>query len=60
MYIAYSAINPSQQQDPSAEPNNERMLRYQAYQAACSKYSQQIAAIQKYLPGWLPKSPAYK
>jgi hypothetical protein len=56
MYIAYSAIDPFQkQQISSAEQDNERLLRYQAYQEACNKYRQEIAAIQKYLPGWLPK-----
>jgi hypothetical protein len=61
MYLAYSAldtnpINPLQlaglQND---ENNNEVMLRYQGYQTACDKLACEIAAIQKYIPGWLPK-----
>ena len=56
MYIAYSAISDAataQATLPDAE--NERLLRYQAYRYTCDKYSKEIAAIQKYIPGWLPK-----
>jgi hypothetical protein len=58
MHIAYSAINPAQpdlpqQKQPDTE--NERLLRYQGYKYACDKYSHEIAAIQQYLPGWMPK-----
>jgi hypothetical protein len=61
MHLAYSAISTINtnaqlsnhlQQD---QPDNELMLRYQAYQTACNKYSREIAAIQQYLPGWAPK-----
>jgi hypothetical protein len=61
MHLAFSAINTinnsqhqlnNGQQDPT---NVDLLLRYQAYQTACDKYSQEIAAIQKYIPGWLPK-----
>ncbi len=60
MHLAYSAIstNASNQQQSIAEerqPDNELMLRYQAYQIACDKYRREIAAIQKYIPGWVPK-----
>jgi hypothetical protein len=61
MHLAYSAINtisngqPSSVGDDQHQNNNELMLRYQAYQTACNKYSSEIAAIQKYIPGWLPK-----
>jgi len=56
MHIAYSALNNNhQQQNQTSQPENELQLRYRAYQTACSKYSSEIAAIQKYLPGWMPK-----
>jgi hypothetical protein len=58
MYLAYSAINNtdnSQQQNNQSETDNELLLRYQAYQTTCNKYSHEIASIQKYLPGWMPK-----
>ena len=57
MYIAYSAIQQQDdQQQPSSTvpPNHERIIRYQAYIETCAKYSNEIAAIQKYLPGWTP------
>jgi hypothetical protein len=58
MYIAYSALQIiSQQTETNTTENNlqhELLLRYQAYQTTCSKYTREIAAIQKYLPGWQP------
>jgi hypothetical protein len=61
MHIAYSAlyqvspVNQSTQLicDKNSEVS-EPLLRYQAYQAACQKLSHEIAAIQKYIPGWMP------
>ena len=61
MYIAYSAvtdINNLSHQTPNnqlASHENEIQLRYQAYQYTCNKFSNEIAEIQKYIPGWLPK-----
>jgi hypothetical protein len=60
MYLAYSAIDIKCQSQPQAggqhdQTNNEIVLRYQAYQNVCDKYSNEIADIQKYLPGWMPK-----
>ena len=61
MHLAYSALDPSfinSHQLPAFkndENNNEVMLRYQAYQTACNKLADEIAAIQKYIPGWMPK-----
>ncbi|MGZ3871547.1 MAG: hypothetical protein ACXVJD_01445 [Mucilaginibacter sp.] len=58
MHLAYSAISPISAMQPqitTTEPAGERQLRYQAYQTACNKYSREIAAIQKYIPGWVPK-----
>jgi hypothetical protein len=56
MHLIYSALrNLNQQQENHKVPaNNVIMLRYKAYQATCHKYNREIAAIQKYLPGWLP------
>jgi hypothetical protein len=60
MYLAYSAIDTkpllqSPTGDQYEQANNEITLRYRAYQNVCDKYSNEIAAIQKYLPGWMPK-----
>jgi hypothetical protein len=57
MHIAYSAISTSNdnKQSKMGGPVDEQLLRYQAYKTACNKYSKEIAAIQKYLPGWAPK-----
>jgi hypothetical protein len=61
MHLAYSAINTNHNSGPQSagsnqhQNENELILRYQAYQTACNKYSSEIAAIQKYIPGWLPK-----
>jgi len=61
MQLVFSALNAPDRDihhSPSAQPgeyDNIAVLRYQAYLAACSKYSQEIKAIQKYIPGWLPK-----
>ncbi len=60
MHLAYSSINsnfttelqPGEHQQPM---DNERVIRYRAYQIACSKYADEIIAIQKYFPGWLPR-----
>ena len=57
MYIAYSAIqtqDDQQQQSSTVSLNHERVIRYHAYIEICAKYSNEIAAIQKYLPGWTP------
>jgi hypothetical protein len=58
MYIAYSALQtiaqPAETQTNENNFTNELTLRYQAYQTICSKYTREIAAIQKYLPGWQP------
>jgi len=58
MYIAYSALQTITQQSENKTTDhnlhNELILRYQAYQTICSKYNQEIADIQKYLPGWQP------
>jgi hypothetical protein len=61
MYIAYSALQAASQQGApnlTESQSTELFLRHQAYQATCSKYYHEIAAIQQYLPGWTPKAPA--
>jgi len=57
MHLAYSAIstNKHHTQNSHKDPDNELMIRYHAYQTTCDKYQREIAAIQKYLPGWMPK-----
>jgi len=63
MHLAYSAINTinncAHQHNLLNEDQSdyELMLRYQAYQTVCNKYSREIAAIQQYLPGWVPSPP---
>jgi len=62
MHLAYSALNVSSNSRPQTikrdrPADNEKLLRYRAYLAACHKYSREIAEIQQYMPGWLPCSP---
>jgi hypothetical protein len=59
MYIAFSAlgqqaINQTDQINAEVLEDNEAVLRFKAYQAACDKYRDEIRAIQKYMPGWMP------
>ena len=34
--------------------STEPLIRYLAYEAACNKLQNEIIAIQKYTPGWMP------
>lgn len=57
MHIAYSALQQSEGDNQYYNSDvliPEPLLRYQAYQAACIKYQEEIVAIQKYIPGWMP------
>ncbi len=59
MYLAYSALSANADLKPTAqnfpaEPENESVLRYMAYQETCNKFKDEIAAIRKYIPGWMP------
>jgi len=54
MHIVYSAFQKQTNPRKSAISSTEMQQRITAYQSACSKYRQEIVAIQKYLPGWLP------
>lgn len=54
MYIAHSALRNTIKTGQPQLSNPEMQQRIAAYQSACNKYKQEIAAIQKYLPGWMP------
>jgi hypothetical protein len=54
MYIAHSALRTKQKNGKPPLINTELSQRYEAYLAACNKHRNQIAAIQKYIPGWVP------
>jgi hypothetical protein len=59
MHIAYSALQnktPHKAANP-APAIRQHSIRLEAYQATCSKYSKEIADIQKYIPGWAPAYP---
>lgn len=60
MYVAYSALR----EPDHIKQNKTSYKQYsfaitdpqvQGYLAACAKYSSEIAAIQKYMPGWMPE-----
>lgn len=53
MYIAHSALRHPQKKQ-SDKQQTELKQRLQAYHAACQKHQQEIVAIQRYLPGWMP------
>jgi len=51
MHIVYNALKNS---DNTNEQNNDAQKKYEAYLSVCNKYKYEIAAIQKYIPGWRP------
>ncbi|WP_295670594.1 hypothetical protein [uncultured Mucilaginibacter sp.] len=55
MHLAYSSISTAIQHQQQENSLNERQLRYLAYLVTCQKFRREIAAIQKYLPGWAPE-----
>lgn len=55
MHIAYSALRTRTIKNQTQLADKEMRQRYEGYQSACEKYRQEIAAIQKYLPGWTPR-----
>jgi len=65
MHLVHSAIRIITTNHHSLENNQQQqlsdeiILRYYAQQTTCDKYSREIAAIQKYLPGWTPALPTY-
>ena len=60
MHIAYTTLQDNKPQpiQGSVIDNHQLSIRFEAYYAACDKYSKEITAIQKYLPGWVPPYPA--
>jgi hypothetical protein len=59
MYIAFSAFQQStgenhNQNNQGISNEHEALQRFEAYRAACEKYRDEITAIQKYMPGWMP------
>ncbi|WP_345102359.1 hypothetical protein [Mucilaginibacter panaciglaebae] len=60
MHIAYTTLQDKKPQpvQGSVTDNNQLSIRLEAYYAACHKYSKEITAIQKHLPGWIPPRPA--
>jgi hypothetical protein len=59
MYIAFSALQqPAEANGNRTNPDtlneHEPLQRLNGYKAACEKYKDEIAAIQKYMPGWMP------
>ena len=66
MYIAYSALAPNERLKQNLTPQHQikqpksleedtLQIRYRAHIAVCEKYSREITAIQKHIPGWQPK-----
>jgi hypothetical protein len=57
MYIAFSALQQSTGENHNQKNTlneHEVLQRFEAYRAACEKYRDEIVAIQKYMPGWMP------
>jgi hypothetical protein len=59
MYIAFSALQQSAREinnhnTPDTLNENDVLQRFEGYKAACEKYRDEIAVIQKYMPGWMP------
>ncbi|QEM09295.1 hypothetical protein [Mucilaginibacter rubeus] len=59
MYIVFSAFRQPAQisiNEYRTDVANEQevLQRIEGYRMACEKYRDEIAAIQKYMPGWLP------
>ncbi|MES2377493.1 MAG: hypothetical protein V4553_12980 [Bacteroidota bacterium] len=59
MHIAYSAIQNTTPHNlgNQATAIRQHSIRLDAYQATCSKFSKEITAIQKFIPGWVPAYP---
>jgi hypothetical protein len=54
MHLAHSALRTNSQNGKTELNDKELQQRLDAYNTACQKYRTEIAAIQKYLPGWMP------
>ncbi|RYZ97994.1 MAG: hypothetical protein EOP47_20395 [Sphingobacteriaceae bacterium] len=62
MHIAYSALrNINEDATQTITDKQPQVInddaRLQGYLAACSRYSDEIAMIQQYIPGWVPNPP---
>ena len=56
MYLIYSALQqPVPPDTDEITTQQEKYLRYKAYNAVCKKYQHEIVAIQKYFPNWKPR-----
>ncbi|WP_345213860.1 hypothetical protein [Mucilaginibacter gynuensis] len=57
MHIAYSALRNSKAKTskPKECPFMEEKMK--GYTAACNRLSNEIAAIQQRIPGWMPPAP---
>ncbi|RWY51178.1 hypothetical protein [Mucilaginibacter gilvus] len=54
MHLAHSALRTTIKKGKPELKNEELQQRMEAYQTACNKHRQEIAAIHRYLPGWMP------
>jgi uncharacterized protein YlxW (UPF0749 family) len=54
MYLAHSALRTTTKNCKTQLKDKELQQRIEAYQSTCQKYQHEIAAIQKYMPGWMP------
>ncbi|MES2266509.1 MAG: hypothetical protein V4520_07100 [Bacteroidota bacterium] len=54
MHIAYSALRTKPKNGKPKFNDKQLTERYRGYQTACNKYRAEIAAIQQYMPGWMP------
>ena len=56
MYLAYSALRIDERTKETEKiTDKETLLRYRAYLDTCNKHAHELAIIQQYLPGWMPK-----
>ncbi|MEO7216258.1 hypothetical protein [Mucilaginibacter sp.] len=54
MYLVHSALRTTIKNGKAELKNKELQQRLEAYQTVCNKHREEIAAIQRYLPGWMP------
>jgi hypothetical protein len=51
MHIVYNAVKTHEH---TRGKSNAIQKKYKVYTEVCNKYAHEIAAIQKYMPGWQP------
>ena len=54
MHVAYNALKSPGRATAKQIKDKQLQQRLEAYHAACQKHTDTLAAIQKYLPGWMP------